>query len=262
MLKKLVKYGNSNALILDKAILELLEIEEGSILKIKTDGTSIIVTPHVKATSEQVQETFTHGQANIEAAVKDTIKRYKDLSKDKQEQLEKEYQTLIQRRLSLSTELHKNTEFMDQVQQIAKLHDTHSPAYLAAYKELRSKYCPEAVNIDNEIAHFEVTNSLALNITNKPLQTLTAKQQASMEQEFFAAHTKNTALLKACADLLNNPEYQHQAQLLAEKYAADKNSNDYLQALSELNDAYVPGYAQYQEELKNIASHHPKTKNK
>jgi antitoxin component of MazEF toxin-antitoxin module len=37
MLKKLVKYGNSNALILDRAILELLNINEGAVLKLHTD---------------------------------------------------------------------------------------------------------------------------------------------------------------------------------------------------------------------------------
>ena len=45
MLKKLVRYGNSNALVLDKAILELLNISEGSVVKISTDGKSIILTP-------------------------------------------------------------------------------------------------------------------------------------------------------------------------------------------------------------------------
>jgi len=45
MLKKLVKYGNSNALILDKAIMELLNMHEGSVVKFRTDGTSLIITP-------------------------------------------------------------------------------------------------------------------------------------------------------------------------------------------------------------------------
>ncbi|HEV2600658.1 MAG TPA: AbrB/MazE/SpoVT family DNA-binding domain-containing protein [Candidatus Babeliales bacterium] len=45
MLKKLVKYGNSNALILDKAIMELLNMKEGSVVKFKTDGKSLIITP-------------------------------------------------------------------------------------------------------------------------------------------------------------------------------------------------------------------------
>jgi antitoxin component of MazEF toxin-antitoxin module len=45
MHKKLVKYGNSNALIIDRAILELLNIKEGAMLHLKTDGTSLIITP-------------------------------------------------------------------------------------------------------------------------------------------------------------------------------------------------------------------------
>lgn len=45
MLKKLIKYGNSNALVLDKALLELLNISEGATVKIKTDGHSLIISP-------------------------------------------------------------------------------------------------------------------------------------------------------------------------------------------------------------------------
>ena len=45
MLKKLVKYGNSNALILDKTILSLLELEEGSLVKMKIHGNVLTITP-------------------------------------------------------------------------------------------------------------------------------------------------------------------------------------------------------------------------
>jgi len=45
MKKKLSKYGNSLALILDKPILELLNIREETILKITTDGKTITITP-------------------------------------------------------------------------------------------------------------------------------------------------------------------------------------------------------------------------
>ena len=76
MLKKLVKYGNSNALILDKAILEILNIEEGSIVKLKTDGKSIIITPRTKATSGKVHDIFTHNQASIEANVEKALEKY------------------------------------------------------------------------------------------------------------------------------------------------------------------------------------------
>lgn len=45
MKKKLVKYGNSNALVIDKPILQLLNIDETAELEISTDGKSIILTP-------------------------------------------------------------------------------------------------------------------------------------------------------------------------------------------------------------------------
>jgi antitoxin MazE len=45
MIKKLAKHGNSLALVIDKAILELLSIEPDTPLKITTDGRSLIVTP-------------------------------------------------------------------------------------------------------------------------------------------------------------------------------------------------------------------------
>jgi antitoxin component of MazEF toxin-antitoxin module len=45
MIKKLIKHGNSSALILDKSLLEVLNIASETPLKIQTDGTSIIITP-------------------------------------------------------------------------------------------------------------------------------------------------------------------------------------------------------------------------
>ena len=59
MLKKLVKYGNSNALVLDKALLELLNIEEGSLVKLRTDGSSLIITAQHKASEEKISPTIT-----------------------------------------------------------------------------------------------------------------------------------------------------------------------------------------------------------
>ena len=45
MKKKLSRHGNSFAVIIDKPILELLDINEKTMLKIKTDGKRIIVEP-------------------------------------------------------------------------------------------------------------------------------------------------------------------------------------------------------------------------
>lgn len=45
MIKKLRKVGNSNALILDKPILELLGLEEQGRVKLTINAGSLIVTP-------------------------------------------------------------------------------------------------------------------------------------------------------------------------------------------------------------------------
>jgi antitoxin component of MazEF toxin-antitoxin module len=45
MIKQLRKVGNSNALLLDKAILELLGLEENGHVLLTVDNGSLIVTP-------------------------------------------------------------------------------------------------------------------------------------------------------------------------------------------------------------------------
>ncbi len=45
MVKRLTKHGNSLALVIDKGILELLEIDDRTPLSITTDGKNLIVSP-------------------------------------------------------------------------------------------------------------------------------------------------------------------------------------------------------------------------
>ena len=45
MEKKLSKHGNSFVVLIDKPILDLLNINEDTTLKIKTDGKNIIIEP-------------------------------------------------------------------------------------------------------------------------------------------------------------------------------------------------------------------------
>ncbi len=45
MLKRLTKHGNSAALIIDKAVLELLHISTNTLLELVTDGKNLIVSP-------------------------------------------------------------------------------------------------------------------------------------------------------------------------------------------------------------------------
>jgi len=52
MTKKLIRHGNSAALILDKALLDLLKVEMDTPLEVTTDGRNIIVSPQVNERAE------------------------------------------------------------------------------------------------------------------------------------------------------------------------------------------------------------------
>jgi len=66
MQKKLSKHGNSLALVVDRAILDLLNIDENTPLDISTDGQSLLVSP--AATPKR--------RKRFEQALADTNKRY------------------------------------------------------------------------------------------------------------------------------------------------------------------------------------------
>ena len=68
MNKKLIKHGNSLALVIDKPILELLQISENTTLALTTNGESLMVTPQrtkaqekkLRAALEQVNQKYSH----------------------------------------------------------------------------------------------------------------------------------------------------------------------------------------------------------
>jgi antitoxin MazE len=45
MVKTLIQHGNSSALVIDKPIMDLLNIEQNTPLEIITDGKNIIISP-------------------------------------------------------------------------------------------------------------------------------------------------------------------------------------------------------------------------
>jgi antitoxin component of MazEF toxin-antitoxin module len=55
MRKKLIKHGNSLALIIDKPILELLRIDADTPLEVATDGSCLMLSP---VRDEQVEAKF------------------------------------------------------------------------------------------------------------------------------------------------------------------------------------------------------------
>ena len=53
MVKQLIRHGNSAAIILDKPILELLNVKMETSLEITTDGKSIIISPMIEENAEE-----------------------------------------------------------------------------------------------------------------------------------------------------------------------------------------------------------------
>jgi len=66
MIKTLTKHGNSWALVIDKPVLELLNIEPDTPLKIRTDGQTLIVAPADETPRKE----------KVRAALAETNRRY------------------------------------------------------------------------------------------------------------------------------------------------------------------------------------------
>ena len=71
MIKKLSKHGNSLALIIDRPVLELLNIGPDTPLEVSTDGQVLIVAPVSPA----------KGQRKFEEALKKTNHKYSEMLK-------------------------------------------------------------------------------------------------------------------------------------------------------------------------------------
>lgn len=71
MLKKLTRHGNSLALVIDKGVLELLNIDDQTLLEISTDGTLLLVSPvRDENRKRQFQEALEKANAKYGHALK------------------------------------------------------------------------------------------------------------------------------------------------------------------------------------------------
>ncbi len=53
MVKKLIRHGNSVALVIDKPIMEMLNITNETFFEINTDGKNLILSPQIEYTQEK-----------------------------------------------------------------------------------------------------------------------------------------------------------------------------------------------------------------
>jgi len=161
MYKKLIKYGNSNALILDRAILELLNIDEGATVKLTTDGKSLTITP---AEKEQPMHIYTTGMeilnhynekkhAEIEA---DPVKKQEwQKWQPGGENFPKLYKEMTPIIIKYSEDAQKLTckDFMHECEELVLKYQNNleSKEYLEEYLAIRRKYAPSLDAMDKEI---------------------------------------------------------------------------------------------------------------
>ncbi|MDD5701253.1 MAG: AbrB/MazE/SpoVT family DNA-binding domain-containing protein [Dehalococcoidales bacterium] len=71
MLKKLTRHGNSLALVIDKGVLELLNIDDKTPLEITTDGSILLISPvRDEKQKSQVQKAMGRVNAKYGRALK------------------------------------------------------------------------------------------------------------------------------------------------------------------------------------------------
>ena len=80
MVKMLSKVGSSYSLIIDKALLQILNIEPDTPLEIKTDGKSLIVTPISDAPKSKKRLASPTIQKAFEASLEQYGEVYKKLA--------------------------------------------------------------------------------------------------------------------------------------------------------------------------------------
>jgi len=249
MLKKIVKYGNSNALILDKALLELLNIQEGGIVKIKTDGTSLIITPHGVIEQESITKTITP-QETIQEAIQQKVDNF--CTNPTQGSTYMNELSNVFAQYPNAIKKMETTEAKKEMQNLEQQYNGNytNPDYLKAMTAIRQKYAPELLNMDQQVqAISQKYASPEYQYTNND----NPGKLADSVELFRKIHEKYQHVMQAATEVNANPEYINESVLLAEKYQTNKNSTEYIQELQKLIAKYVPEYATYQNELAAVA---------
>ncbi len=248
MLKKLVKYGNSSALVLDKPLLELLNIAEGAVVKIKTDGISLIITPH-NANSIQTITPSVVPQETLQDAVKNNLAKHVKNPDDASLYHDEIRKLFIHYGESLKKLNSEDFQKKSRALETQYQNDTLNPSYARELTAVRYHYAPELKDMDKQIqALSQKYAPIDLQMTPEKTDKLGIAMQ-----EFKKIHEKYSDIGMHVSKLQENADYINESVLLAEKYHALKDSIDYIKEYSELIAKYVPEYKTYQDELRQTA---------
>lgn len=103
IIKKLVRHGNSLALVIDKAVLELLNIDADTPLEVNTDGQVLVIAP---AGDRGRRERF-------EVAVRETNEEYGRMLKRLSQWVRADFEGLADNRAA-GRELQRESDNLDQ----------------------------------------------------------------------------------------------------------------------------------------------------
>ncbi len=245
MLKKLVKYGNSNALVLDKALLELLNISEGSVVKIKTDGTSLIITPQKSEVEQNILTPTITPEDTLRQALKQAQQNMAQHYNNPEEYMSEARKLFA--RYDGTIKKFNSPEYKEAVLEIGRRFKGNSldPEYGKALEKLGYEYAPELVQMDQEMQ--VLTKKYATQELKKSPQSDSAFSSSIVK--FKHVHEKYRHVQEQVMKLSENSDYINESVLLAEKYQVTKNSPEYIQEYKQLIAKYIPEYAQYQEEI-------------
>jgi len=165
MLKKLIKYGNSTALVIDKAILELLNVNEGTIVKLKTDGKSLIITPveQYVVSDQKVRydtlEALVAAKKSFEKSekCKKSYEEYEKLDEKDRENLNKEMSDIFKKHsevfMKFNAEIAPTKDFQQALVALNEKIDpaTQTDAYYKGLSLLHFKFCPELAELNKDI---------------------------------------------------------------------------------------------------------------
>jgi len=157
MLKKLVKFGNSTALVIDKPILELLGMQESGMVYLhSTDGKSLTISP----ASEMKDKTRLAVEMIREKALENfesNKKEFDVVPHELQLKMQEEFGDIFKQHqasfIKFNEAMHSNLELK---QAIEKLSFEFDPAevpelYARKFNEIRNKFFPDLVKLDEGI---------------------------------------------------------------------------------------------------------------
>ena len=158
MLKKLSKYGNSTTLVIDRAILELLNMDESSIVKLQTDGKSLIITPVVAADKDKnISYTPEEGmRLAIAKQLEKNAGNHAHLEK-RMPEMQQDFKIAFEnhkKAMEKSKEKFASKEFQDALAELAQKYDpaTQSEDYLKELETLKVQFVPEIAELNKELA--------------------------------------------------------------------------------------------------------------